>query len=122
MLDENRLFNNAASVRDAVTSAHLPALLDSWLLAGDINRHSERTIETRRERLARLVWFLKHKELICCGLAELRAFYHYLNHGHKESAGRWGKPKMAAPLFRTREELPHHFKDVLRLACRGGRA
>jgi site-specific recombinase XerD len=107
MLNENRLFNKAASQMDVVTSAHLPALLDSWLLAGDINRHSARTIETRRERVGRLVWFLNHKELPCCGLAELRAFFVYLNHGHKEPRGRWGNPKMVRPLTSGRVKSYH---------------
>jgi site-specific recombinase XerD len=77
-------------LRDSLPAPDVARLLDSWLLACDIERHSERTIESRRERVGRLVWFLPEKGHESCGLSELRAFFHYLNHGHKDKAGRWG--------------------------------
>ena len=63
--------------------------LESFLMAGDIAQHTPRTLASRRERLSRLHWFLRLKEYPNCGLPELRAFFHYLNHGHKDG-GRWG--------------------------------
>src|SRR5262245_56034105 len=66
-----------APASDAIFASALPRLLDSWLIHCDISRHSERTIETRRERLGRLVWFLHYKEYETCGLMELRAFFQY---------------------------------------------
>jgi hypothetical protein len=85
-------------VRDSLPVADLPTQIDSWLLAGDISRHSPRTLETRRERMNSLVWFLNHREYEVCGLTELRAFFHYLNHGHKEPGGRWGNPRCTRPV------------------------
>jgi len=67
-------------------------------MAGDISQHSERTITTRRERLGKLAWFLTYKELEQCGLPELRQFFQYLNHGHKEPGGRWGNPRCTKPV------------------------
>jgi site-specific recombinase XerD len=87
-------FTKTASEEAAIFVDDLPRLVDSWLLAGDINRHSARTIETRRERLGRLLWFLRHREFAACGLTELRAFFHYPNHGHEEPGGRWGNPRL----------------------------
>jgi hypothetical protein len=60
---------------DALYSSDLPRLLDAWLLHCDVSRYSERTIETRRERVGKLIWFLVHKEHVHCGLQELRAFF-----------------------------------------------
>jgi site-specific recombinase XerD len=75
----------------------LPRLSDSWLLAGDVSGHSERTLRARRELLAKLVWFLRRKGYAVCGTHELRAFFHYIKHGHTEPCGRWGSPRMTRP-------------------------
>lgn len=91
-------FTNSAAPSDAIYSAELPRHVESWLLAGDISQHTERTIQTRRERLGKLIWFLDHKSLDMCGLVELRQFFQYLNHGHKEPGGRWGNPACTKPV------------------------
>lgn len=79
---------------NSVSSECLPDFIESWLLSGDIQQHSGRTIESRRERLRGLVWFLSSRSLPWCGVNELRAFLHYLTHGHKEPGGRFGNPRL----------------------------
>ena len=96
-----------ASREDAIFVADLPRMVESWLLHCDINRHSERTIESRRERMGRFQWFVRFREYESCGLPELRAFFHYLNHGHKEPGGRWGNPRMTKPLSSGRVKSYH---------------
>jgi site-specific recombinase XerD len=82
----------------SVPVSDLPRLIDDFLLVGDIARHSQRTLESRRERLGKLLWFVKHKGFTTCALLEIRGFFLYLNHGHKEEGGRWGNPSQIKPL------------------------
>lgn len=76
--------HTADAVRSSLPSSEIPRLIDSWLVACDIERHSQRTIDSRRERVSRLSWFLNQKGLKACSLSEIRAFFSYLNHGHKD--------------------------------------
>lgn len=87
-------FTKTAGAEPGVFVASLPHLVDSWLLAGDINQHSERTLESRRERMKNVLWFLQQREMEFCGLQELRQLFHYMNHGHKEPGGRWGNLRL----------------------------
>lgn len=98
-----------SDLQTSLLASDVARLLDSWLLACDIERHSARTIESRRERVSRLVWFLTAKGHESCGLPELRAFFHYLNHGHKEPGGRWGSslPSCQMPLSSGRVKSYH---------------
>lgn len=63
-------FNETGDGETAVLVAALRRLLESWLLAGDINRHSERTLESRRGGKSRIVPFSRDTK---------RALYHHLN-------------------------------------------
>jgi site-specific recombinase XerD len=90
-----------------VPVAEIPLHIESWLLTGDINQHSERTISTRRERMNSFLWFLRNREFAECGLAEIRAFFVCLNHGHKEAGGRWGNPRCTSPLTSGRVKSYH---------------
>jgi len=87
-------FSKSGDAEASVSTRLLPRLVDSWLLAGDINRHSARTLSSRRERIKNLLWFLKERALDDCDVHALRAFFAYLVHGHKETGGRWGNPRM----------------------------
>src|SRR5688500_8968518 len=71
---------------------------EGWLLAGDIDQHSERTLGARRDIVGKLFWYLRSRECPDCGTHELRQFLAYLTHGHKEPGGRWGNPKMTKPV------------------------
>lgn len=77
------------SESEGVSLRHLSTLVEQFLMVCDIKRHSETTISSRKERLGRLQWFLNEKEYEVCDHAALLAFFHYLNHGHK-NGGRWG--------------------------------
>jgi integrase len=76
----------------------LPRLVDSWLLACDINQHSARTMEEWRGALGKFLWFLRQQDVPQCGTHEVRRFLHYLTHGHEEPGGRWGNPRMTRPV------------------------
>lgn len=91
----------------ALPSSSLSPLIESWLLAGDINRHSARTLESRRERVFRLVWFLDQRGYGTCGRNELRQFFHYVAHGHEEPGGRWGNPRLSKPTSSGRAKAFH---------------
>jgi hypothetical protein len=54
---------DAPATDGSTVSTHLlPRLSESWFIYGNIGRHSERTIESRRECMSRLVWFLHFRE------------------------------------------------------------
>ncbi len=90
-------FQKSAGEIEHVFTAGLSRLADNWFMAGEINRHSERTTQARRELLKKLSWFLAHKSLDVCDIAALRAFLHHATNGHKEEGGRWGNPRMTKP-------------------------
>ena len=83
-------FSKTASSEAVVETRLLPRFGDSWLLMGDIYRHSERTLGNRRDALRKLVWFLNDREIELCDVHAMRLFFQYVTHGHKEPGGRWG--------------------------------
>lgn len=76
----------------------LERLIADWLLDGEYRLHSERTVETRRGFLKNLLWFLKQNNHEWCGTREVKAFLHYLRHGHEDEGGRWGRPHLRQPV------------------------
>lgn len=78
---------------DSLNANALPALADSWLIAGEISQHSGGTTTNRRAVLSKLKWFLEKKQLGAVDVHTLRAFFLYVANGHKEPGGRWGNPK-----------------------------
>lgn len=85
-------------VQKDLTTADLERLAQDYLLDCDYRMQSPRTVETRRIFIQNLIWFLKDRHLANCGTAELRQFFSYLQHGHKEPGGRWGKPNLIKPV------------------------
>jgi site-specific recombinase XerD len=75
-------------------SSRLAHLVEAFLFAGDINGHSARTLESRRERLKWLVWWVERDGTNSVGADEVRRFLSYLRHGHKEKGGRFGNPRL----------------------------
>ncbi len=61
---------------------------DGWIMAGEIARHSERTLGNRRMIVKNFLWYLHREEFHTCGVAELHAFFVYINRGHTEPGGR----------------------------------
>lgn len=79
---------------DDLSAADLSRYAQSWLLTGEIEQHSPRTLTNRREILNHLAWYLKHAGFDVVDVAALRGFLHYCTTGHKEAGGRWGNPRM----------------------------
>jgi hypothetical protein len=69
-----------------------------WLMDGQLSNHFARTLETRKDILSRLIWFLESGEYTLCNVDALRAFFFHLANGHKEPGGRWGNPKNTRPV------------------------
>lgn len=74
----------------ALPAARLESAVESFLLAGDINEHSRRTLESRRERLSWFVWWVQRENVQAIDKDAVRRFLQYLRHGHKEPGGRFG--------------------------------
>lgn len=76
------------------TEIALPELLrlgEGWLLDCEYRQHSPRTLEERREILARLEWFLVQQGRQACSETDLRAFLAHVATGHLREPGRWGR-------------------------------
>src|SRR3712207_2410323 len=83
--------NDSIELSDSpLTVADLPYWIEQWLLDGECRLQSARTQETRRVFLKNFLWFLQQRRMPVCGVAEVRLFFAYLSHGHKEPGGRWG--------------------------------
>jgi hypothetical protein len=59
-------------------TADLPRHRDMWLLTGEINRNFPVTIESRRDLLNRLIWFLDRRAIEVCDTMALRLFLQYV--------------------------------------------
>ena len=77
-----------------VSTVDLERLAQDYLLDCDYRMQSPRTIETRRIFIKNLLWFLKKRGFARCGTRELRQFFSYLQHGHEEPGGRWGRDNL----------------------------
>lgn len=91
----------------ALPVSELQKYIDGWLLSCQISRHSDRTLDNRRDILDRLKWFLDQKKLQECGVMELRLFLAYLNTGHEDPGGRWGNPQLTKPV-KSRTSKDYH--------------
>ncbi|HZT41462.1 MAG TPA: tyrosine-type recombinase/integrase [Chthonomonadaceae bacterium] len=107
----NRAPRFAKTDAASVTVNDLERYAEGWLLAGEIDQHSSRTLDSRRSILNKLLWFLRQKELSCCGTMELRQFLAYLTNGHKEEGGRWGNAQQTRPV---RPRTVHTYHGHLR--------
>lgn len=84
--------------RNSLSRTEIEQCAEEWLLDCEYQQLAAVTIQTRRMFLKGLMWFLHNKGLDACGTDELREFFHYLRHGHKEPGGRWGNPQLTKPL------------------------
>ncbi|MDX1935034.1 MAG: hypothetical protein SFU56_20745 [Capsulimonadales bacterium] len=71
----------------------LKAEVQNYLIACEIESHSDRTIEEKRSDLGKLIWFFEAKGHTVCDHPTLQAFFLYLRNGHKERSGRWGNAR-----------------------------
>ena len=102
-------FSKSDGVSISVTD--LERYADGWLLTGEIDQHSSRTLEARRSILDKLLWFLRQKQYTCCSTLELRQFLAYVTNGHKEAGGRWGNAQQTKPV---RPRTVHTYHGHLR--------
>lgn len=91
------------SVRESLSVADFRSLLESFLMRGDIERHSAATLINHRYRVGRVLWLADKRGWSCIGYRELQQFFLYLNHAHEETrdnviVGRWDNPREIEPL------------------------
>jgi len=99
----------------ALSVDELERYADGWFLSGDIDQHSQATLDIRRLVVNKLLWYLRQKECRECGTHELRQFLAYLTHGHKEPGGRWGNPQQTRPVRpRTVHTYHGHLRTLFR--------
>jgi site-specific recombinase XerD len=92
------------------TLSEVQRLIDGWILDGKLRQLSERTLGTRRDITARLIWFLNHREYPTCGTLELKQFIGYVATGHTEPGGRWNNPRLTKAV---RPRVVKDFHNVL---------
>lgn len=95
----------------SIPTSHLAKLTSSWLIVGDISRHSDRYLESRKDLMGKLLWFLETKKLDECDTDSIRLFMQHVQHGHKEPGGRWGNPRMTRP---TKPRTSKNYYGILR--------
>lgn len=76
----------APTLRDSVSVADFPTLVSTWLATGEIEKHSPQTIDSRKERTGRLLWFVLREGYKQIGVPELHIFATFQQ--RKENAGR----------------------------------
>jgi len=76
---------------EAISRARLETLANEWLMECGFSCRAS-TVANRNFYVSKLLWFLDKKKLTLCDVSALRAFFHYLTHGHAEPGGRWGNP------------------------------
>ncbi len=95
-----------------LSTVDLARFANDYLRDCDYRMQSPRTIETRRIFIQNLLWFLNDRDFSNCAVGELRQFFHYLQHGHSEVGGRWGKANL------TKAVRPITVKDYyINLRC-----
>lgn len=109
-------------LRDSIPAANLSSLINSFLIVGDISRHSAGTLESRRYRLGRLLWLAERDGWKSIGVRELQQFFLYLIHGHKDEGGRWGNPQQAAKAVKAGTSKTFHstFRTFFRWLVKQG--
>ncbi|MBC8138254.1 MAG: tyrosine-type recombinase/integrase [Fibrella sp.] len=84
--------------RDSVPFHRLESLIESFLIRGDIERHSQATLTNHRYRVGRVLWLAKKQGWKQVGHLELQKFFLYLNRAHLDESGRWDNPREIEPL------------------------
>ena len=87
-----------AKCEPGLPTEQLERYAEGWLLDGDIRQHSQRTQDSRRDIVQKLLWFLHEKNCASCGTLELHQFLAYCSRGHEDPNGRWGNPQMRKPV------------------------
>ena len=76
----------------ALTVSELKQFGDGWILDSEYRQLSAQTLYSRRNTLAKLLWWLAENNRDACGTVELRGFLTYVSNGPASgSGGRWGK-------------------------------
>ncbi len=81
----------APETSDVLPVADLEKQAQSWILDGEIRQLSDRTLDTRKDLVRKLIWFLKQRGFETCGMQEAQAFLAYVDKGD-DGGGRWGNP------------------------------
>jgi len=111
------LFPDAISV----PTAQLPALVEGWLLDGEIRQLSSQTLFFRRLLLDKLAWFLREKSFASCGKIELRAFLAYVASGNVPDGGRWGNSQQTRAVRPSTTKTYHgHLRTFFRWLIEDG--
>jgi site-specific recombinase XerD len=91
-------FAKTPNEAEGLSRPDLARLVQNWILDAELGNRSPRTIKNRRDLTGKLLWFVDRRGFEACGVDELRAFFLYLQNGHKDAAGRWGNPTERQPI------------------------
>ena len=105
----------------SIGTSELARAAQGWLLDCEIRQHSNRTLDSRKSIVDKLIWFLKQNELPVCGTLELRQFLAYLTKGHERPGGRWGNAQMTKAVRpRTVHTYHGHLRTLFRWLIQEG--
>lgn len=94
---------------NAITVTDLARYTQGWLMTGQIEGYTSRTLTERARFIRLLLWFLNQQEYTHCGAQELRHLLAYVREGPPDGSGRWGSssPRAVAPVRPRTVELWH---------------
>lgn len=81
-----------------VDLSELKELARDWMLDGELQQFSPKTISERKAITSKLFWFCERQCYQQVSVREIKAFLHHLATGHTESGGRFGMPRLTQPL------------------------
>ena len=76
----------------------LQSFIEDFLLDAQLKNLSKHTLTIRKDFLEKFVWFLEKREFTHVSPTEIKSFLLYLQNGHLDEGGRFGNPKLTAPL------------------------
>ncbi|MDQ3815944.1 MAG: tyrosine-type recombinase/integrase [Armatimonadota bacterium] len=82
----------------AITTQKLRGWAADWVLEGELQQLSPKTLFQRRLAFEKLFWFMEREGFKTIGVPEFKAFFLHLTTGHTEPGGRFGNPKLTQPL------------------------
>jgi len=93
-----RAGDSSKSHEAKISLADLRDYVEDWNLEGQLRQHTSQSVVSRQAKLAKFFWFLQYKNIQAVGTTELKQFLLYCAEGHNQPGGRWGNPKLTAPM------------------------
>lgn len=100
-----------------LATARVAELARAWVLDGEIQDLSPRTLEERQRVTEKLCWFLAQDAQPALTTTAVRGFLAYLRRSHEDPAGRWGTLAPGRPAQPLAAATHRAYYRVIRAFC-----